>query len=379
MKITKGIKVRIYPNIEQKLLIDKTMGCYRFVYNQTLAESNQSYKDTGHFTNVKNRTLRLVSLKEEFPWLKEVDASALQQAIRDINKAMDNHFKNPKHFGFPKFKIKKFSKQSYRTPYNGGKANIHDKQHIKLPKVGLVATKPMKLPKNYKLLSITIIKTKTSKYYVSLCIETEVNELSKTNKQNGFDLGLTDLLICANGTKIKPPKFNRNSSKELVKAQRKLSKMRIKLEKANIELSEAKNYQKQKRKIAKIYEHITNQRKDFNHKLSWQLVNEYDLLAFEDLNIKNMLKNHKLAYSISDVSWSQLLNFIQYKCLWYGKQFIQVPRFYASSKTCSVCGCYHKEIVNSLAVRDWICPDCGTYHDRDINAATNILNYALSM
>ena len=379
MKVTKGIKVRIYPNAEQKLLIDKTIGCYRFVYNQTLAESNQAYKDTGHFTNVKNRTLRLVSLKEEFPWLKEVDASALQQAIRNFNKAMDNHFKNPKHFGFPKFKTKKFSKQSYKTPYNNGKANIYDKQHIKLPKVGLVATKPMSLPKDYKLLSITIVKTKTNKYYAKLCVETEVSDLSKTGKQSGFDLGLTDLLISSDGSKIKPPKFSKNSSEKLAKAQRKLSKMRIKLEKAGIGLSEAKNYQKQKRRVAKIYEHIANQRKDFNHKLSLQLVNEYDLLAFEDLNIKGMLKNHRLAYSISDVSWSQLINFIQYKCLWYGKQFIQVPRFYASSKTCSVCGCYHKEIVNSLAIRDWICPDCSTYHDRDINAAKNILNYALSV
>ena len=379
MKVTKGIEVRIYPNAEQKLLINKTIGCYRFIYNQTLAESNQAYKDTEHFTNVKDRTLRLVSLKEEFPWLKEVDASALQQAVRDFNKAMNNHFKNPKHFGFPKFKAKKFSKQSYRTPYNGGKTNILDKQHIKLPKVGLVATKPISLPKDYKLFSITIVKTKTNKYYAKLCVETEVSDLPKTRKQSGFDLGLTDLLISSDGSKIKPPKFARNSSKELAKAQRKLSKMRIKLEKADIELSEAKNYQKQKRKVAKIYEHIANQRKDFNHKLSKQLVEEYDLLAFEDLNIKGMLKNHKLAYSISDVSWSQLLNFIQYKCLWYGKQFVQVPRFYASSKTCSVCGCYHADIVTDLSVRNWMCPDCGTYHDRDINAATNILNYALSV
>lgn len=379
MKITKGLAVRIYPNSEQKILIDKTIGCYRFVYNQTLAESNQVYKDTGHFTNVKNRTLRLVSLKEEFPWLKEVESTALQQAVRDFNKAMDNYFKNPKHFGFPKFKTKKFSKQSYRSPYNGGRTDVYDIQHIKLPKIGLVATKSMNLPKEYRLLSITIVKTKTNKYYAKLCMETETNDLPKTGKQSGFDLGLTDLLISSDGSKIQPPKFAKNSSNELAKAQRKLSKMRIKLEKANIELSEAKNYQKQLKRVAKIHEHIANQRKDFNHKLSWNLVKEYDLLAFEDLNVKGMIKNHKLAYSISDVSWSQLLNFIQYKCLWYGKQFMQVPRFYASSKTCSVCGCYHKEIVNSLAVRDWICPDCGTFHDRDINAAKNILNYALSV
>lgn len=298
MKVTKGIEVRIYPNIEQRILIDKTIGCYRFIYNQTLAESNQAYKDTGHFTNVKNRTLRLVSLKDEFPWLKDVEAAALQQSVRDFNRAMDNYFKNQKHFGFPKFKTKKFSKQSYRSPYNGGRTDIHDVQHIKLSKVGLVATKPMKLPKDYRLLSITITKTKTDKYYASLCIETEVSELPKTGKQGGFDLGLTDLLIGSDGTKITPPKFSRNSSKELAKAQRKLSKMRIKLEKAGIDLSEAKNYQKQKRKVAKIHEHTANQRKDFNHKLSCQLINEYDLLAFEDLNIKGMLKNHKLAYSI---------------------------------------------------------------------------------
>lgn len=379
MKVLKGFEVRIYPNTEQQILINKTIGCCRFVYNQTLAENNKAHETTGHGTIVKNRTIRLVSLKDEFPWLKEVDSAALQQSVRDFNKALDNHFKNPKHFGFPNFKTKHFSKQSYRSPYNGGRTDIHDVQHIKIPKVGLIASKPMKLPNEYSLKSITIKKTKTGKYFAKLCIETEISELLKTGKQYGFDLGLTDLLICSDGSKIQPPKFARNSSKELAKAQRKLSKMRTKLEKANIDLVIAKNYQKQRRKVAKIYEHIANQRKNFNHQLSWQLVNEYDLLAFEDLNVKGMLKNHKLAYSISDVSWSQLLNFIQYKCLWYGKQFIQVPRFYASSKICSVCGCYHKEIVNSLAVREWNCPDCGTYHDRDINAAKNILNYALSV
>lgn len=379
MKVTKGIEVRIYPNTKQALLIDKTIGCYRFIYNQTLAEAQQAYKDTGYFTNVKNRTTRLVSLKQEFPWLREVDSAALQQSVRDFNKALDNHFKNPRHFGFPKFKTKHSSKQSYRTPYNDGNADIHDSQHIKVPKIGLIAAKKMNLLNKYRLLSITIKKTKTDKYFAELCIETEVSELPKTGKQGGFDLGLTDLLISSDGTKIQPPKYSRNNSSKLAKAQRKLSKMRTKLEKANVDLVDAKNYQKQKRKVAKIYEHIANQRKDFNHKLSWQLVNEYDLLAFEDLNIKGMMKNHNLAYSIADVSWSQLLNFIAYKSLWYGKQFIQVPRFYASSKVCSECGCYHSEIVNSPVIRKWICPDCGTHHNRDINAAKNILNYALSV
>ena len=379
MKVLKGFKIRIYPNEEQKILIDKTIGCYRFVYNQTLAENNLTYSESGHGTNVKNRTTRLVSLKNEFPWLREVDSAALQQAVRDFNKAMNNYFRNPRHFGFPKFKTKHFSKKSYRTPYNGGNADIHDIQHIKVPKIGLIATKPVNLPNEYSLKSITITKTKTEKYFATLLLETAVSELPKTDKQGGFDLGLTNLLISSDNTKIQPPKYSRNSSIELAKAQRKLSKMRTKLEKAKVDLSEAKNYSKQKKKVAKIHEHIANQRKDFNHKLSWQLVNDYDLLAFEDLNVKGMLKNYNLAYSISDVSWGQLIGFIEYKAAWYGKQFIQVPRFYASSKICSECGCYHKDIVNSLSIREWTCPDCGTHHDRDVNATKNILNYALSM
>lgn len=140
-----------------------------------------------------------------------------------------------------------------------------------------------------------------------------------------------------------------------------------------------KNYQKQKHKVAKLHEHISNCAKDFNHKLSRKLVEEYDLLAFESLNVEGMKKNHSLAYSISDVRWSQLLNFIRYKCQWYDKEFKQVDRFYASSKICSCCGTYHKDIVNSLSIREWVCPDCGTHHDRDVNAARNILNQALSV
>lgn len=155
--------------------------------------------------------------------------------------------------------------------------------------------------------------------------------------------------------------------------------MRTKLERANLNLEDCKNYQKQKRKVAKLYEHIANCAKDFNHKLSIELVRNYDVLAFENLNVEGMKKNHYMAYSISDVRWSQLLNFIQYKCQWYGKEFRQVDRFYASSKICSDCGTYHKDIVSSLKVREWTCPDCGTYHDRDVNAAKNILNQALSV
>jgi IS605 OrfB family transposase len=190
---------------------------------------------------------------------------------------------------------------------------------------------------------------------------------------------VTTKWVDEDGNELKTPKFTYAFKDKLAKEQRKLSKMRTKLERVNVNLDECKNYQKQRHKVAKLHEYVSNCAKDFNHKLSRKLVEEYDLLAFENLNVAGMKKNHYLAYSISDVRWSQLVNFIQYKCQWYGKEFRQVDRFYASSKICSECGTYHKDIVNSLSVREWTCPDCGTHHDRDVNAAKNILIKALSV
>ena len=378
-KIQKGIRVRLYPTEEQEVLFNKTFGCVRFVHNQTLSDCKQSYEQTQHFPSKNERIKNLVPMKEKNEFLKEVDSTALQQSVRDLNSGINNFFKNRSHFGFPKFKSKHGLKQSYRTPYNGGKADVLDNKHIKLPKLGRVKTKRFDMPKVYKIFNITVEKTVTGKYYASICIETEVQPLPKTGKQVGFDLGLTDLLIGSDGTRYERPKFNYANKDKLAKEQRKLSKMRTKLERANADLDECKNYQKQKHKVAKLHEHIANCAKDFNHKLSRKLVEEYDLLAFENLNVEGMKKNHKLAYSVSNVRWSQLLNFIKYKCQWYDKEFRQVDRFYPSSKICSCCGTYHKDIVNSLSVREWICPDCGTHHDRDVNAAKNILNQALSV
>ena len=377
--IQKGIRVRLYPTEEQEVLIDKTLGCCRFVHNQTLANCKQSYEQTQHFPSKNERITNLVPLKDENGFLKEVDSTALQQSIRDLNSGLDNFFKNRSHFGFPKFKSKHDLKQSYRTPYNGGNADVLDNKHIKLPKLGRVKTKRFDMPEMYKIFNITVEKTPTGKYYASICIETETQSLPKTGKQAGFDLGLIDLLIGSDGTRYERPKFAYSFKDKLAKEERKLSKMKTKLERINANLDECKNYQKQKRKVAKLHEHISNCAKDFNHKLSRKLVEEYDLIAMEDLNVSGLLQNHYLAYSIADVRWSQLVNFIQYKCLWYGKEFRQVDRFYASSKICSECGAYHKDIVNSLSVREWTCPDCGAHHDRDVNAAKNILNQALSV
>lgn len=377
--IQKGIRVRLYPTEEQEVLIDKTLGCCRFVHNQTLENCKQSYEQTQHFPSKNERITNLVPLKDENGFLKEVDSTALQQSVRDLNSALDNFFKNRNHFGFPKFKSKHNLKQSYRTPYNGGNADVLDNKHIKLPKLGRVKTKRFDMPEMYKIFNITVEKTPTGKYYASICIETETQSLPKTGKQAGFDLGLIDLLIGSDGTRYERPKFAYSFKDKLAKEERKLSKMRTKLERINANLDECKNYQKQKRKVAKLHEHISNCAKDFNHKLSRKLVEEYDLIAMEDLNVSGLLQNHYLAYSIADVRWSQLVNFIQYKCLWYGKEFRQVDRFYASSKICSCCGTVHKDIVNSLSVREWTCPDCGAHHDRDVNAAKNILNQALSV
>ena len=373
------VRVMLYPTKEQKALINKTLGCVRFVYNQTLENCKQSYEQNQYFPSKKERSANIVKMKEEQPFLREVDAHALQCSVMDFNYALDNFFKSRSHFNFPKFKSKHDVKQSYRTPYNNGGADILDNKHLKLPKLGRIEAKRFDMPEVYKIFNITVERTNTGKYYASICIETEVQPLSKTGKQVGFDLGLKDLLIGSDGTRYERPRFNYANKDKLAKEQRKLSKMKTKLERVNANLDECKNYQKQKHKVAKLHEHISNCAKDFNHKLSRKLVEEYDLLAFENLNVEGIKKNHSLAYSISDVRWSQLLSFIQYKCLWYGKEFRQVDRFYASSKICSECGTYHKDIVNSLSVREWVCPDCGAHHDRDVNAARNILNQALSV
>ena len=377
--VQKSIRVRLYPTEEQEVLIDKTIGCCRFVHNQTLENCKQSYEQTQHFPSKNERIKNLVPLKETNDFLKEVDSTALQQSVRDFNSSLDNFFKNRNHFGFPKFKSKHRGKQSYRTPYNNGNANVLDNKHLKLPKLGKVKTKRFDMPEVYKILNITVEKTNTGKYYTSICVETEIQPLSKTEKQVGFDLGLIDLLIGSDGTRVERPKFSYVFKDKLAQEQHKLSKMRTKLERVNANLDECKNYQKQKHKVAKIHEHIADCAKDFNHKLSRKLVEEYDFIAMEDLNVEGMKMNHGLAYSIADTRWSQLLNFIRYKCQWYGKEFKQVDRFYASSKICSCCGTYHKDIVNSLSVREWVCPDCGTHHDRDVNAAKNILIQALSV
>lgn len=355
-------KFRLYPNTTQKELIDKTIGCCRFVYNYYLNERIVAYKEDNIILRVYDNINDLSKLKklEEFSWLREVDSQALQQSLRDLDSAYRNFFKI--HFGFPKFKSKKHSKLSYRTTNTRVKLK---EGGLYLSKLGRVKCKQDREIVG-RILNATITHTKSDKYFISICVEQEdFKPLPKTNKSIGLDLGLKDFLIDSNGIKYKNKKYLKQSLEKLTKLQRQLSRKSI----------GSSNWNKSRIKIARLQEHIANQRLDFSHKLSTQLIRENDIICIENLKVSNMLKNHKLARSISDVAWSQFVGQLEYKANWYGKTLVKVDTFYPSSKTCSICG--YKNIELTLADRYWTCPECGTHLDRDINAAKNILNESL--
>lgn len=245
--------------------------------------------------------------------------------------------------------------------------------HIKLPKLGKVKYRDNSIIKG-KILNVTISKTKTGKYFAAITYEKEIKEFEKTGSEVGIDLGLIDFTIFSNGEKIKNPRNYRNLEKKLAREQRKLSRKRYLAEKKGLDLKDCKNYQKQKIKVAKIYEKIANKRKDFIQKLTTDIVKNHDLICIESLNVSGMLKNKKLAKSISDVSWSEFIKCLSYKCEWYGKIILSVDRWFPSSKTCYSCGFIKTDL--KLEDRVWTCPNCNQIHDRDINAAKNILKEA---
>ena len=368
-QILKAYKVRLYPNDDQQLFFAKSFGCTRFIWNRMLSDKIEYYKATKETLNNTP-----AQYKKEFEWLKEVDSLALANVQQNLRGAYNAFFKNGT--GFPKFK-KKSIKDSYTTNNQKGTVAVTHNT-VKLPKIGHIKAKfPNRM--NGLIKSITITKTATGQYYASVLVETIVDERPKTHSNIGIDLGLTDFIVLSDGSKVANPKFLSKLQHKLAREQKILAKRRAVAKVANRKLSDSRNYQKQKFKVAKVYEQITNSRTDFLHKLSFNLIKNHDVIAIEDLNVKGMVKNHKLAKAISDSSWSTFTTMLAYKAEWYGKTLVKIDRWFPSSKTCSGCGHLLTKTELPLSVRSWDCPSCLQTNDRDINASINILNEGLKL
>lgn len=387
----RGIRIRIYPTKAQKNLISNTFGCCRLVYNKGLALRKDAYEISKKSIGYKETSSMLTSLKkeEDFAFLKEVDSIALQQALRDLDKAYKNFFHTKK--GYPKFKSKKNLHNAYRTQNVCNSIFVTlDGRHIKLPKLGFVKAKVSYDLSSAKINNATVERTPSNKYFVVLNVDIPVCYKTNAGGLIGIDLGIKDFYTDSNGYKCKNNKYISNSAKKLAKAQRKLSKMieshitdyKIVGNKRfpiyDKPLSECKNIQKQRIKVARIQERIANRRTDFLQKESTRLISENQVIGLEDLAVKNMVRNNKLAKSISDVSWSKFIAMLEYKAPLHGTEIIKVPRYFASSQLCSCCGFQNPKVKN-LGIRNWTCPKCKTNHDRDVNASKNILNKALEI
>ena len=365
----KAYKYRIYPNGEQKVLIEKHFGCARFTYNWALALQQKYYDEHKKSLSRKDIQDQLVSMKkqEQYSWLNEVNSQTLLSGLLHVYTAFGNFFKG--RAKFPKFKSKKIQERSYQCPQHG--SVDFEKGTLNLPKLkGIKAVFSRQF--DGKIKTVTISKTATGKYYASILVETNQAKVTasiiESDKTIGIDLGLNHLLIQSDGQKIENPKYLRQAQKRLAIQQKIFARKK----------KESKNYQRQKLNVACIYEKVRLQRLDLHHKLTHHLIceNQATTYAVEDLGIKNMVKNSKLAKSISDVAWGQFLTLLQYKAEWYGKNVLKIGRFVPSSKTCSCCG-YKMEKL-PLSVRLFECPSCNLVEDRDVNASINIRNFALA-